>query len=58
MKPWGLIYGVFNLTCTIFLLCLLIQKCEEARTLQELLDVRTETVDEQNRIILKLLERR
>lgn len=55
MKPWGITYCVLNLLCMVFLLCMFIHKCAEVRTLQELLDARTETVDEQNRIIQKLL---
>ena len=54
-NPWSYTYCVLNLCVMIVLLCMFIHKCEETRKLRELLDARTETVDEQNRIIHKLL---
>lgn len=58
MRPWGVCYCVLNLLCMVFLLCMFIHKCAEVRMMQELLDARTETCDEQYKIIQKLLKLR
>lgn len=58
MKQWYVLYCGFAVLVTVILLCMFIHKCEEVRKLQSLLDARTEVVDEQNRIIAKLLDLR